>query len=268
MPGMETLSIPELRDSLVQLNTHEQLSGVKRTKIQVPVANGTETWIYTPIRTQGPLPYIFYVHGGGFVGGNISVYDPITTDLVLRTRYSLIFPQYKLAPEAQWPAQQEQYFNVLEWTVRNRASQNLIPNKFAIMGDSAAGVLILNMNIIAHRHEFWGGPYLTGETMRRFADAYLPASVDRASELVSLSKMSENTAQAIAPTLIITSSADILRDEAEELGEKLQKAGRDVAVLRAHGQIHDSAVIEVTRSGPTPKMVMTLITASLKQRLG
>lgn len=120
----------------------------------------------------------------------------------------------------------------------------------------------------ASRHEFWGGPYLTGEVMRRFAGAYIPAWVDRASELVSLSKMSENTAQAIAPTLIITSSADILRDEAEELGERLQKAGRDVAILRAHGQIHDSAVIEVTRSGPTPKMVMTLVTASLKQRLG
>lgn len=69
MPRMETLSIPELRDSLVHLNTHEELPGVKRTKIQVPVANGTETWIYTPVRTQGPLPYIFYVHGGGFVGG-------------------------------------------------------------------------------------------------------------------------------------------------------------------------------------------------------
>lgn len=120
----------------------------------------------------------------------------------------------------------------------------------------------------ASRHEFWGGPYLTGGVMRRFAAAYIPAWVDRASELVSLSKMSENTAQAIAPTLIITSSADILRDEAEELGEKLQKAGRDVAILRAHGKIHDSAVIEVTRSGPTPKMVMTLVTASLKQRLG
>lgn len=68
-PGMENLSIPELRDSLVQLNAHEELPGVKRTKIQVPVANGTETWIYTPVRTQGPRPYIFYVHGGGFVGG-------------------------------------------------------------------------------------------------------------------------------------------------------------------------------------------------------
>lgn len=70
---------------------------------------------------------------------SISVYDPIATDLVLRTGYSLIFPEYKLAPEAQWPAQQEQCFGVLEWTVRNGASMNLITDKFAIMGDSAAG---------------------------------------------------------------------------------------------------------------------------------
>lgn len=120
----------------------------------------------------------------------------------------------------------------------------------------------------ASRHEFWNGPYLTGVAMHRFVDAYLSASVDRASELVSPSHMSENTARAFAPTLIVTSSADILRDEAEELGERLQKAGRDVAVIRAHGQMHASAVIEATRSGSTPKMVMTLVTAALKQRLG
>lgn len=69
--GMETLSIPELRDSLVKLNVHQELPGVNRKRIQVPVANGTETWIYTPTGTEGPLPYIFYVHGGGFVAGRL-----------------------------------------------------------------------------------------------------------------------------------------------------------------------------------------------------
>lgn len=69
MPGMETLNIPDFRNMLMQFNAHEQLPGVERNMIQVPVANGTDTWIYTPEGAKGPLPYIFYVHGGAFVAG-------------------------------------------------------------------------------------------------------------------------------------------------------------------------------------------------------
>lgn len=53
----------------MQFNVHEQLPGVERNMVQVPVANGTDMWIYTPEGAEGPLPYIFYVHGGGFVAG-------------------------------------------------------------------------------------------------------------------------------------------------------------------------------------------------------
>ncbi|KAK8007264.1 hypothetical protein PG989_001254 [Apiospora arundinis] len=272
-----------------------KIPGVDRKKTQIPVADGTETWIYTPDGAQGPLPYIFYVHGGGFIAGSISVYDPIATDLVLRTGYALVFPEYKLAPEAQWPEQQEQCFRVLQWITQHGRNHNLINDKFAIVGDSAGGVLLSNMNIMAYQTdlkipynvllsplacldytgqptgsqlEFWNGPFLTGPVMSKFIDAYLPASVNRASELVSPCNMSETTARAFAPTLIITSSADILRDGAEALVEVLQKAGCEAVLFRAHGQMHDTAVLEGTRNGPTPRTIMTLIAAVLRQRLG
>lgn len=118
------------------------------------------------------------------------------------------------------------------------------------------------------RYEFWDGPYLTVAGMRKLADDYVPPSVDRTSELASPMYVTEATAGAFAPTLIVTSSADILRDEAEVLGQKLQQAGRDVAVFRAHGQIHDSFALEASRGGPTPTMIMTLVAAALKERLG
>lgn len=121
--------------------------------------------------------------------------------------------------------------------------------------------------------EFWNGPFLTAAAMRKFVDAYAPlsgpGSVDRGSELASPAfNMSDAVAGRFAPTLIVTSSADVLRDEGEAMGERLQKAGRDVAVLRAHGQAHDPCAIELIRPGPTPRMIMTLVTAALKERLG
>lgn len=117
--------------------------------------------------------------------------------------------------------------------------------------------------------EFWDGPFLTIPAMRRFVNAYAPAgTVDRASELTSPSTaMSDAVAAKFAPSLIVTSSVDVLRDEAEAMGERLQRAGRDVAVFRAHGQLHDSVALNALRVGPTPRMIMTLIAAALKERL-
>lgn len=80
--------------------------------------------------------------------------------------------------------------------------------------------------------------------------------------------VSNNTASIFPPTLIITSSADVLRDDAEILGQKLQKDGRDIVVIRADGQLRDSPVLEFTRSGPTPKLVVTIMAAALKEIIG
>ncbi|KAK8107498.1 lipase 2 [Apiospora kogelbergensis] len=301
MPGIEELTPEEIRESFEKLNAHKKLPGVDRTKIQVPVVNVPETWVYTPTGAKGPLPYIFYLHGGGFMAGSMEMYDGLATDLVLRTGYALVFPVYKLAPEAKWPEQQDQCFAVLEWLTQNGACHNLVTDRFALMGDSAGGILIFNLNVMAQQKcltvpyniilspmgtldyvvrkptasvwEFWNGPFLTAAAMRKFVDAYAPlsgpGSVDRGSELASPAfNMSDAVAGRFAPTLIVTSSADVLRDEGEAMGERLQKAGRDVAVLRAHGQAHDPCAIELIRPGPTPRMIMTLVTAALKERLG
>ncbi|KAK8077718.1 hypothetical protein PG996_003888 [Apiospora saccharicola] len=335
MPGLDQLSPEEVRESMEKLNEHEQLPGVGRNMITTPTARGTETWIYTPTGAKGPFPYIVYVHGGGFMSGrqvkhhaptlplrsspyhgslhtldkyvvltkhcrmfSMSVYDSIVTDLVLRTGYAVVFPEYTLAPEAKWPAQQDQCFEVLEWMAHNGACHNLIPDKFALIGDSAGGLLIFNMNVVAQQkgltvpynvfispmatldyfhkqptpsgYAFWDGYYLTMAAMRRFVSEYAPeGTMDRTSELASPStNMSDAVAARFAPSLIVTSAVDVLRDEAEALGERLQRAGRDVTVFRAHGQVHDSVALNALRGGPTPKMAMTLIAAALKQRLG
>ncbi|KAI2615590.1 Alpha/Beta hydrolase protein [Hypoxylon sp. NC1633] len=295
MPPMESLTVPQFRDMLVQLNAHEQVPGVNRNMISVPISGGTDTWIYTPEGAKSPLPYIYFIHGGGFIAGNISAYDSIVTDLVLRTGYAVVFPEYKLAPESQWPEQQEQCFDVLEWFLQNGKNHSVVPDNFAVLADSAAGVTGFNVNLIAlkknvkipynvllnpvasldfagkpppSRAEFWNGPYLTVSAIRTFSNYYLPDSVDRTSEEASPMNVSNETASVFPPTLILTASADILRDEAEILGQKLQQAGRDVAIIRSDGQLHDSAALQYTRSGPTPKAVMTLIAASLKERLG
>lgn len=118
------------------------------------------------------------------------------------------------------------------------------------------------------RYECWDGPYLTVALQLKFGNEYVTDAVDRTSELASPMNVSNETASYFPPSLIITSSADLVRDEAEIFGQKLQQAGRDVSIVRTDGQIHDTVLLQATRNGPTPKMIMTLIAAELKQRLG
>lgn len=69
----------------------------------------------------------------------MEAYDGLATELVLSTGYALVFPEYRLSPEAKWPEQQDQCFAVLEWLTKHGACHNLVTDKFAMIGDSAGG---------------------------------------------------------------------------------------------------------------------------------
>ncbi len=60
-------------------------------------------------------------------------------DLVDRTGFAIVFAEYTFAPEAQFPVQQEQLLDVLQWVVKNGHSKGLKADKIAMVGDSAGG---------------------------------------------------------------------------------------------------------------------------------
>jgi acetyl esterase len=68
--------------------------------------------------------------------------------------------------------------------------------------------------------------------------------------------------------MIINSAVDLLRSEGNLFGEILQQNGVDCAVLVTHGQVHDSEILEATRTGPTPRASIRLVARSLVEALG
>lgn len=88
---------------------------------------------------------------------------------------------------------------------------------------------------------------------------YLPSADDRESELATPLKISAAHAKLQPPTLIVNSAVDPLRSEGNAYGEILQQNGVDCAVITTHGQVHDSEVIEATRTGPTPRAVVRMV---------
>lgn len=103
--------------------------------------------------------------------------------------------------------------------------------------------------------------------MRRAIKYYMPNKADRDSALGSPRDVPDSIAKQFPPILIVVSSADPLRTDGALLGQKLQKLGVDCAVIQGDGQLHDTVLAEETRNGPTPKVLMGIISSEIKARL-
>ncbi|KAI3391133.1 hypothetical protein diail_7918 [Diaporthe ilicicola] len=292
---LESLTLPEYLATFPIVQQHELLPGVDRSNLTAPVEGGVELWVYKSeeIKDDVLLPYIFFIHGGGWSVGNILEYDSIVRDLALRTGLPVVFIAYTLAPEVQFPVQHNQCYESLKWLTENGETLGLLGNNFTIVGDSAGAHLTAGLNIMSierqefkipsnvliappsstnldapptkSEYELFRGPFISAPILRAMAQNYMPRAEDRASPLGSPRSMPDEVAAQFPPTLIVVGSADVLRDSGLLLGEKLQQLGVDCAVVVGYGQLHDSVVTEGVRDGPTPRALMTLIAGEIKE---
>ena len=96
--------------------------------------------IYTP-DGAGPFPMIVYFHGGGWVIGNKQVYDGGARGLAKQANAVVVSVDYRLSPEAKFPAAWEDALAAYKWTLTNAASIKGDPKKMALAGESAGGNL-------------------------------------------------------------------------------------------------------------------------------
>lgn len=100
-----------------------------------------------PVRIYHPdpdteLPVLVYFHGGGHMGGSVTVYDPICRKMALATNHIVVAPDYRLAPECPYPAAVNDAYNTVKgvWKVLDDRGLNYAP-QLSIAGDSAGGAL-------------------------------------------------------------------------------------------------------------------------------
>jgi acetyl esterase len=216
--------------------------------------------IYWPT-DQSPLPVLVWYHGGGWVLGTLDASDHTCRELANSAGCIVVSVDYRLAPEAKFPAGPDDCEAAYYWALDNAASLGGDPNRVAVGGDSAGGNLAAAVSIRARErgrpvpvfqllvypvtdHDFERASYvdnaegymLTRQSMRWFWDQYMNtpeemdhphASVFRASDLSGL-----------PPALVITAEFDPLRDEGEAFGERLREAQVPVTITRYDGMIH------------------------------
>ena len=75
--------------------------------------------LYTPSATRN-LPLIVFFHGGGFVLGNVAMYDDFGRLLANYSGCAVASVDYRLAPEAPFPAPLEDCYSAADVAGRQR----------------------------------------------------------------------------------------------------------------------------------------------------
>ena len=104
--------------------------------------------VYTPDGV-GPFPVIVYFHGGGWVIGNKQVYDGGARGLAAQAHAVVVSVDYRLSPEAKFPAAWDDSLAAYKWTLANAATMKGDPKKLALAGESAGGNLAVATAIAA-----------------------------------------------------------------------------------------------------------------------
>ena len=102
---------------------------------QVPVR------VYRPAGLDKDAPALIFIHGGGFVMGDVSSRDLICLGLAHHGQCAVVSVDYRLAPEHPFPAGFDDCHAALEWLAQEPLEAGLCPAKIAVCGISAGGGL-------------------------------------------------------------------------------------------------------------------------------
>jgi acetyl esterase/lipase len=96
--------------------------------------------LYLPRQLSEPAPVLFMIHGGGFYGGSKTGLEQMAS-LFSGRGYAIATPDYRLAPDAIFPAQLEDVFCAFAWVIGNADRYHLDRDRVFVLGESAGGNL-------------------------------------------------------------------------------------------------------------------------------
>ncbi len=204
--------------------------------------------IYRRYGLPESAPAIVYLHGGGWVNGDLDTHDGSCRLLADESECIVVAVDYRLAPEHPFPAAIDDAVAAYRWVHQHALDLSIEPGRVGVMGDSAGGNLAAVIAQVtrdtdvppptaqclvypatdAHLREpshelFADGFFLTREAILWYRDQYLPDASDWDSPLAS--PIEQADLSGLAPALVVTAGFDPLRDEGRRYAERLADAG-------------------------------------------
>jgi acetyl esterase/lipase len=141
--------LPESRERMEQMNEMmmddvPDRPGVEHRDVTVPSLSDDHELslrIHRPVDAEGPLPCLYWIHGGGMVLGSIEQEDPTCERLVDELDCVVVAVEYRLAPEHPYPTPVDDCYAGLEWVAENADELGVDDSRIAVAGQSAGGGL-------------------------------------------------------------------------------------------------------------------------------
>ena len=261
-----TLTAPEARAAYLQRRSLSQppSEAVAHTRDHTLTHSGVEIGIreYRPkgIPADAVLPALLFFHGGGWTVGDLDTHDTVCRSLCNASDSAVFAVDYRLGPEAPFPAAYEDALAAFAWLVQHAAQMHIDPACIAVGGDSAGGNIaaalclglrgqqacpafqLLIYPAVTMRpdtesyHRNGQGYMLTQDAMRWYTANYISqdhhADDWRASPLLATSHAD------LPAALVMTAGFDPLRDEGLMYADALSQAGVPTQYVCFERQIH------------------------------
>src|SRR3984957_17629211 len=116
--------------------------------------------LYSPKKAR-KVPLIVWIHGGGFLFGTKGGFpvEPVPLHLLLEG-YAIASINYRLSPEAVFPAQLEDCKAAIRWLRAHADEIGIDPNRIGVWGASAGGNLAALVGTTGGVSDFEGGENL------------------------------------------------------------------------------------------------------------
>lgn len=241
-----------------------QIGPVRDLSLPGP-ASSLPARLYTPAG-EAPVsgwPLTVFYHGGGFALGDLTSHDSLCRELCASAQVAVLAVEYRLAPEAPFPAGVDDAYAAYLWAAAHAAELGADPSRLGVAGDSAGANLSI---VVALRVRDEGGPapraqlliypttdfvtesasrrdnaegyFLTGSMMRLFGQAYItdPAHASHPHASPAFAQLHD-----LPPALVMTAEFDPLRDEGEAFVQALTAAGTPAELIQGPGMVHGYA---------------------------
>ncbi len=293
-PAYHTLSPKDARQLFRETRPASTPTPPEIGSVKDVIADGPHGPI--PLRVYRPrgldagtaLPALVFFHGGGWVIGDLETHDVLCRQLTAEAGIAVIAVDYRLAPEAKFPAAADDAWAATRWVVAHAGRLGIDARRLAVGGDSAGGNLAAVVSLLARDagapaiafqallypvtdvgiewpsyQQLGEGYLLTSQSMRWFIGHYLTSERDAVDWRVS--PLRAPSLRGLPPALIVTAGFDPLRDEGEAYARALRAAGVRVDYVCYGGMIH--GFVPMGRLIDTGNRAVSHVAASLREAL-
>src|SRR5947209_8115173 len=214
--------------------------------------------LYEARQERAPGPLLVFIHGGGWVLGDLDTHEPFCTDVAIALDLPVVAVDYRLAPEHPFPAAFEDSLAAVRWIASGPGELGRTATSLFLAGDSAGGNLAAAVSAALRDgpaavpvagqwliypaadpcvrypsyDQFNQGFLLTKPSMDWFEESYAGPRGDW-----RYSPMLKGVA-GLPPTFVLTAGLDPIRDQGRAYAARCAEAGVETICWEAPGTVH------------------------------